>query len=372
VFSTFVDTKTGILWVWPWKEDPIQFVKDEWRYPEGIMKQVIPDDTNLTVTTVSTYSRDLPYGWDTLVENLIDPAHVPFAHHGLQGTRKDAIPINMTRATDKGEAGFSFDWADRTMGMMRKGTAEFRAPYLISYKATFEPKPGEEPGQERKPWALSVLCVPTKPGWSKIMLFTTSEVDKRPANAAEKKKKKKKKFSFIGLIFKKLPKWVMHLLNSKFLDSDLAFLHYQEKLRRPRLTTNADDGAAQAAKGDGRYFMPAECDRCIAALHAYIQKYAPSYVDHHAIKLPPAMYDRKQLFDRNAQHTSTCKICQGALKGIQKWKRNCQLVLAASILLGFRRWAPRLLAVACLGLLKVLGNIEGAFYEGEFKHYENH
>ena len=29
-------------------------------------------------------AADLPYGWDTLLENIADPSHIPFAHHGLQ------------------------------------------------------------------------------------------------------------------------------------------------------------------------------------------------------------------------------------------------------------------------------------------------
>ncbi len=37
--------------------------------------------------------RDLEYDWQTLVENLADPSHVPFAHHGVQGNREQARPI---------------------------------------------------------------------------------------------------------------------------------------------------------------------------------------------------------------------------------------------------------------------------------------
>ena len=33
------------------------------------------------------YFRDLPYDFQTLVENVVDPAHVPFSHHGYQGSR---------------------------------------------------------------------------------------------------------------------------------------------------------------------------------------------------------------------------------------------------------------------------------------------
>lgn len=33
--------------------------------------------------TPGWYFRDLPYSYDVLVENLLDPAHLPFSHHGL-------------------------------------------------------------------------------------------------------------------------------------------------------------------------------------------------------------------------------------------------------------------------------------------------
>lgn len=62
----------------------------------------------------TTYTRDLPYGWDSLIENFIDPAHVPFAHHGLQGKRDDAVPINMTVPISMGDEGFQYEWEDRT------------------------------------------------------------------------------------------------------------------------------------------------------------------------------------------------------------------------------------------------------------------
>jgi phenylpropionate dioxygenase-like ring-hydroxylating dioxygenase large terminal subunit len=31
------------------------------------------------------YTRELPYSFDFLLENFMDPAHIPFAHHSLQG-----------------------------------------------------------------------------------------------------------------------------------------------------------------------------------------------------------------------------------------------------------------------------------------------
>lgn len=41
----------------------------------------------------SAFVRDLEYDWQTLVENVADPSHVPFAHHGVQGDRDKATPM---------------------------------------------------------------------------------------------------------------------------------------------------------------------------------------------------------------------------------------------------------------------------------------
>jgi phenylpropionate dioxygenase-like ring-hydroxylating dioxygenase large terminal subunit len=44
-----------------------------------------PDEVLPMLNTLSSFTvRDLPYSFDFLVENLMDPAHIPFAHHSLQ------------------------------------------------------------------------------------------------------------------------------------------------------------------------------------------------------------------------------------------------------------------------------------------------
>lgn len=40
--------------------------------------------------------RELPYGFDVLLENLVDPSHVPFSHSGIIGNRDDAAVSRMT------------------------------------------------------------------------------------------------------------------------------------------------------------------------------------------------------------------------------------------------------------------------------------
>ena len=44
------------------------------------------------------FMRELPYGYDVLLENIMDPAHVDFAHHGVpgQGDRNNKAVRRMT------------------------------------------------------------------------------------------------------------------------------------------------------------------------------------------------------------------------------------------------------------------------------------
>lgn len=337
----------SILWFWPWADtDPLSVASDPSAHPEGMLQGVA------NYTTV--YTRNLPYSWATLLENLIDPAHVPWAHHGLQGSRSDAIPINMTRPVMKEnpERGFVYEWEDRTMKMMRAGTADFRAPYTITYDGNFVDT------ADRK-FDLCTLCVPIKPGWSRIMVVTADAVKMEEQEKRNNPGKKAKKKSLFSLIFRMLPVWVIHQFSNRFLDSDMAFLHYQER-KRSRLT---GDGGASG------YYMPAPSDRGVTALHKWLKEFAAS-----APKLPSSTdYEpRSILFDREVQHTSHCKHCQNALAGIQKWRRNTYGMLALSVLATKQFWAASLVSVLCLGMLWTLASIEPSFKQGEFKHYQNH
>jgi pheophorbide a oxygenase len=318
----------GILFMWPWKEDVLSVANNPQACPEGML-EALGDNPK-------TYTRDLPYGWDALVENLIDPAHVPFAHHGMQGSRKDDIPINMTTATDNGERSFSFYWEDRAMGKMRAGNVNFIAPFVVAYEANFESKDGSD---EKKPLVLTALCIPTKPGWSRAIIVT----------AASKEGPKKK--SIVAKIFSKLPIWLVHQLSNRFLDSDLVFLHFQEWERQRN-----DD-----------YYTPSPADRCIQAL----RKWVPKYTDIcDGQQLPPSP-PRSVLFDRYTQHTSHCKHCQQGLESIKTWRRAAYATLAVSIF-GFKFKVDKASTLVCLAALRLMHKLERRFKEGEFKHFENH
>lgn len=346
-----------VLFVWPWGGLPTLSGHGT---PESMLASAREG--------ASTYTRDLPYGWDTLLENLVDPAHVPFAHHGMQGSRADALPINMTLSASASAApdasGFSFDFADRTMGMRRAGSGHFRAPFVISYAADFEPKPGAKRGAQPRPFDLSVVCIPTRPGWSRAIIFGAPAGDKAPkrrvaplpapvpAAAADAKKKKETK-SLFASCFGLLPVWVVHVLSNRFLDSDLAFLHYQEK--------------EVARRGTLDYFMPSPSDKPIAALRRWLAAHA-------AVPgpLPPPEPRRATLMDRWEQHGAHCAHCTAAADGIGRWRKNAVGTLALSALLGWRLWPARLVAASCILTLYALGLLEEQLQFQDFKHYTSH
>jgi phenylpropionate dioxygenase-like ring-hydroxylating dioxygenase large terminal subunit len=40
-------------------------------------------------------NSDIPYSWETLLENVLDVSHVPFTHHQSVGNRKNATPVDL-------------------------------------------------------------------------------------------------------------------------------------------------------------------------------------------------------------------------------------------------------------------------------------
>ena len=316
----------NVLWIWPWEEDVLSVVGDPLAHPEGMLESIFDNP--------STYTRDLPYGWDTLMENLIDPAHIPFAHHNLQGKRTDAIPINMTVPSDQGVHGFTYKWEDRTMGMMRTGDAMYRAPFLVDYNGKFMT-------EGNKPFRLSVICIPTKPGWSRAIIFSPGGGNNQEMKA---------KTTWKGKLFRMIPVWLSHQFSNIFFDSDLAFLHFQEQVR---------------VNSDRDYYMPAPADRCVSALRKWLSTYTNS-----TQSLPPPL-PRSVMFDRWTQHTSHCKHCQEGLAKMKKYRRSTYAALALSIF-GIKFRLAKVTTLLCLGILRLMQKLENSFRVGEYKHYENH
>jgi phenylpropionate dioxygenase-like ring-hydroxylating dioxygenase large terminal subunit len=105
--------------------------KGQASYYPNLPEKILPGLMDAPLWTV----RDLPYSVDFLIENFMDAAHVPFAHHSLQGKRSDGSPLSMQLLTDlDDQALIEVAFQDKIIGKSRSGVVSFDpASLLLSF-----------------------------------------------------------------------------------------------------------------------------------------------------------------------------------------------------------------------------------------------
>ncbi|PAX51597.1 aromatic ring-hydroxylating dioxygenase subunit alpha [Brunnivagina elsteri] len=231
----------------------------------------------------SSMVRDLEYDWQTLVENVADPSHVPFAHHGVQGNRDKAIPvpIRISQSTP--------NLIEATIERYLKSTITFEPPCRLEYAIQF--------GNSGKQLGLVTYCIPISPGKSRI-------VAQFPRN-------------FAKTLHRFTPRWWSHITERNLvLDGDMVLLQQQEYLLQQRQAF----GSWKTA-----YKMPTGADRLVIEFRQWFDKYSQGKLPWHEVGINALGYakineDRKQVLNRYEQHTQHCSSCRGALKNIQIWQ----------------------------------------------------
>ena len=85
------------------------------------------------------FMRELPYGQDVLLENLVDPSHVEYAHHGVFGGRdKHLISRMSVVGAVQQETGCTVHVRDTIKDSLPDGSPvtrkiEFRPPTLVRW-----------------------------------------------------------------------------------------------------------------------------------------------------------------------------------------------------------------------------------------------
>lgn len=169
------------------------------------------------------YMRELPYSADMLLENFFDPAHIPFAHHSLQGTRDDATPIEMSLIANNFthvEASF----LDVSSGKNRDGVLSFQRPGFYHYRTkvnstSFQPN-------------LLVFIAPISPGKCRIMMP-----------------------EFISSRF--FPAFLGHAGTNRFLNSDIWLHDAERNMRKVDSPMNQLGGsvAVGSARAENKPFL---------------------------------------------------------------------------------------------------------------------
>lgn len=226
----------------------------------------------------SSMVRDLEYDWQTLIENVADPSHVPFAHHGVQGNRDKAYPIPIKIATS------TSDLIEATVERGLKSTITFEAPCRLEYAIPFGV--GKQIG-------LITYCIPVSPGKSRIVaLFARN---------------------FAPTLHKITPRWWNHIMErNQILDGDMVLLLTQEYL----LKQNPESWKSA-------YKMPTSADRLVIEFRNWFDKYCQGKLPWEKVGINPDKntsinINRQEVLNRYTQHTQHCSSCRGALKNIQR------------------------------------------------------
>ena len=230
----------------------------------------------------SSFVRDIEYDWQTLVENVADPSHVPFTHHGVQGNRNLAVPIPMQVVQS------SSHLIEVVIDRRMKTTITFQPPCRLEYEMTFG-----ESGEKKM--GLVTYCIPVSPGKSRI-------VAQFPRN-------------FAKTLHRFTPQWWDHINNRNLvLDGDMIVLHHQEYFLQQKQAV---------ASWKNIYKLPTSADRLVIEFRNWFDKYCAGKLpwSEVGILVPPTPQindNRSVLLDRYSQHTQHCRSCRNALKNIQR------------------------------------------------------
>ncbi|KAL2525412.1 hypothetical protein Adt_10466 [Abeliophyllum distichum] len=324
----------GVIWIWMSHKTPSNAKKIPWF--ENFARPGFRD-----ISTI----HELPYDHSILLENLMDPAHVPISHDRTDFTakREDATALffEVTERTDRGFAGWWGREIDRSTPNYIPNFLRFEAPCVLHNSREIIDKNGE-----KNYFSGLFLCRPS--GQGKSMLIVRFGNSRKPP----------------GLL-KIIPQWYFHQNASKVFEQDMGFLSSQnEILMKEKVPTRE------------LYINLKSSDTWVAEYRKWMDKVGkgmPYHIGHSTISLPkyPAVVEHApagfvaslsasqpakggigdmyapNLANRYFRHVIHCKDCRSVLKAFRAWKTALSIVAlvstALAILVSGRQWKALLL-----------------------------
>jgi phenylpropionate dioxygenase-like ring-hydroxylating dioxygenase large terminal subunit len=321
----------GLLFVYPGK-------------PENAPKTAVPIIEAMEETPEKwvciNIVRDLPYDALTLLENVLDPSHVPYTHHRTVGNRVNAAPVDL-EMVELSKQGFTGKWQEGPRrGTLGQQDTRFTAPNLMWHDLT-----SKQFGRT----LTVVYAVPIRKGECRL-------IARFPF-----------KFSspWPGRFIRLTPRWYSHIGQNAILEDDQIFLHHQER------ELEAAGGSNRLSKA---FYLPTKADLFVSQFHQWLKDYQADPFPGQ--KLPAAARTKTELLDRYHSHTMHCASCRGALTNLKRIRLGLAVTSAIawttiplSIPLGqtLPVWFSAilsLLALSCFGGWAALGQLERRFYEG--------
>jgi len=197
-------------------------------------------------TVVLDYFRELPMDASTLLENVLDPAHLNFAHHGTISRRGAALPVRLRLLGEVGRDGFELERGQRGAAKRQAasapavaeaalspplpstGSVRFVAPHFVLSRT--------DRAGSYSDWNV-VYAVPTRPGSSRLFVRIVFDAAKMSGG--------------MGLALRALgalPAPLSHVINHAVLEDDNILLHLQE---RSLASTSAAGSLGEFGKESG-------------------------------------------------------------------------------------------------------------------------
>lgn len=275
----------GIIWLWRGKPE----TADETQIP---VSEAVAQAGVVVIDTVT----DLPYDQNYLVENLLDPAHVPISHDRteLKMKREDAQPLEMEILAVSAR-GFKGRYRN-TKTNRYWANLEFVAPGAVLYSFG-NTSLGIIGG-------LALYALPWGQGRSRLLV-------RRYGN-------------FFDWRFKNTPRWLEHLRQNKILEEDLDFIRGQEAYIK------------QSEKSIKETYLPLKTiDTFVMEHRKWLDKFGqelPYYQGYNTAKITDNFQDNLAL-DRFTRHTQLCSSCSQAYRNINLFQQGFFVLAIAFIIL---------------------------------------
>lgn len=273
VVSFPVRQQQELLWVWPDQKTAV--------IAENTPLPLSPQIDAEKGFVWSNYVRDLEYDWQTLIENVADPSHVPFSHHGVQGNREKArpIPLNIVKST--------INLIEVNIERGFPTTITFEPPCRLEYTI--------ELGNTDKKLGLLVYAIPISPGKSRIVAQFSR--------------------NFAKTLHRFIPRWWNHIHERNLvLDGDMMLLNQQEYLLQKKQLHESWKTA---------YKLPTSADKLVIEFRNWFDKYCQGKLPWHEVGInvsepAPINDNHGEMLDRYKQHTQHCSSCRTAVKNLER------------------------------------------------------
>ena len=345
----------GLIWVWP--ENGKDSILESELTPVPAMAD-LADENGKPIPEENVFLgtwnfRELPYGADYFLENVVDPAHVPISHHNVAGNRyNDPEPLNVSMKKSLSKDGF------KIKAQSINSTTEFVAPALVIIDG--------DPSIARQ--CLELYVSPSRPGFSNHVgrLNIVKNKDGSLPTA-------------LKMFTLPLPIWANHLLTAKFLNQDALFLHAQERdFHAPggkyKTSLSSDEEGIAALEDNEDYkklvYTPTDADIGVILFRDWLKKKAGGMIPFRGESTMPPK-DNDVVFDQWNSHTKHCKYCLDAYQNTRKVRLTTAIM---AIVCGI--WRPgRFATAASVGLFGgasfMSHKLIKAFHRQEFSHAKN-